>query len=339
MDEHEDLAIASRVKMLASELPVELPPIGPVKHRGRGRHRVALAGVVLAAVVLVGAVAIPLHSLLQIGKGGARAGSTRFDPLKAAPRPCPDGLSRRGGGTPAQFALRMQGHLPNWLPAGFGLLNSGGLPGHTPFGIWSDARCREIELVLVRGGAFASSPVSIHVWPVGSWLMLFGAPGGCPRGADKCFDYKAYVRNNVLLLHTKGLSRTESNRVATSVAETGAARVTTTIQIDPEDRTHFDPPPAGVMPALSAIEAAARFKSVDQAWSAPGEGTVQLGLYTSESGFSDRLAYGFRSHRCAPPPDNPLDRSPSPGSKPSCTFWLFLDANTGRMLEARWQVP
>ena len=64
---------------------------------------------------------------------------------------------------------------------------------------------------------------------------------------------------------------------------------------------------------------------------------VELGYYTAAVGdgsyrFKDRLAWGYSWHECG---DYAHD-IPYPTKAP-CTFWLFLDANTGEMLEEGWQ--
>jgi len=204
------------VRALGTELPVALPPIGPVLRRARRRHDIAFAGTMLAAIVLAVAVAVPLHSLMSLGGGQAPAGIVRFDPLRAATHPCPDGSAEQRGGTAAEFGRRLRGHLPTWLPDGFGLLRSNGLAGHAAFGVWSDAKCDLILLRQVRG--LETSPVSLRVQPVGSWLRLIDAPGGCPAGATRCFDYETSLGASALLLHTQGLDRAEADRVATSIA-------------------------------------------------------------------------------------------------------------------------
>jgi hypothetical protein len=221
MDEHEDIAIAGRVRALGAELPVALPPIGPVMRRARRRHDLAFAGTMLAAIVLAVAVAVPLHSLIALGGGQAPAGIGPFDPLRAAPRPCPDGFAGRSGGTPTEFAQRLRGHLPTWLPDGFGLLRSNGL-GRAPFGVWSDSKCDLVLLRQVRG--LESGLVSTNIQPVGSWLRLIDAPGGCAAGAARCFDYETSLGAHALLLHTQGLDRAEADRVATGIAAARAQR-------------------------------------------------------------------------------------------------------------------
>jgi hypothetical protein len=44
------------------------------------------------------------------------------------------------------------------------------------------------------------------------------------------------------------------------------------------------------------------------------------------------LSWAFSYKMCAVPMHPVADSSPPP-----CTFWLVLDANTGEMIQGRWQ--
>ena len=98
------------------------------------------------------------------------------------------------------------------------------------------------------------------------------------------------------------------------------------------DSGEFSPPPAGAQPALSANEALAVFFE-DHPGFKFGESDIlstRVGSYTAIDAngsylFQDRLAYGVELHVCA---------SQSP---PSCDLWIFLDADTGHMLESTWR--
>ena len=98
------------------------------------------------------------------------------------------------------------------------------------------------------------------------------------------------------------------------------------------DSGGFAPPPAGAQPDLSADEALAVFFE-DHPGIKFGESDIlstRVGSYTAIDAnssylFQDRLAYGVKLHVCA---------SQSP---PSCDLWIFLDADTGHMLESTWR--
>ncbi len=105
------------------------------------------------------------------------------------------------------------------------------------------------------------------------------------------------------------------------------------------------------MAKLSPSEAVAEFKAQNSEFAGvPDDGKAYLGRYTAWTGgkefrYDHHLAWGITWRNCARGgalfPDSkstsPATATPSPSSSPPCTFWLFLDANTGEMLEATWQ--
>jgi Tol biopolymer transport system component len=98
----------------------------------------------------------------------------------------------------------------------------------------------------------------------------------------------------------------------------------------------FDPP-GDAQPQLTSEEAVDIFKAVDPEFDPPEDLAAQLGFYTAPVGdgtyrFNHRLAWGYSWHECAIP-EHPV----SPGTVLPCIRWLFLDANTGEMLEGTWQ--
>ena len=80
------------------------------------------------------------------------------------------------------------------------------------------------------------------------------------------------------------------------------------------------------IPGLSASEAVALYKEFNQAFRLQPGTRAYLGRYTGalNPGFGTRLAWGYASDGCPNHPDRPLSSR--------CTAWLFLDANTGRMI-------
>jgi hypothetical protein len=110
-----------------------------------------------------------------------------------------------------------------------------------------------------------------------------------------------------------------------------------TIVLDPPLDTETFAPPGDAQPQLTALEAIAVFQAVDSEFQLPDDATNQLGYYTAALGdgsyrYENRLAWGFTWHECAQP-----QHEVSPGTVMPCTRWLFLDANTGEMLELVWQ--
>jgi hypothetical protein len=126
---------------------------------------------------------------------------------------------------------------------------------------------------------------------------------------------------------------------------TRATPVSATITVSPGLNETFAPPPADAAPAMTAEQAWANWETNAGATntSIPSNTTVQLGLFTlpvgPDCGFEcengnivqggmvysalNQLAYGYSSSIC-----------PAGSSLPAtqCTEWIFLDANTGEMI-------
>jgi hypothetical protein len=120
----------------------------------------------------------------------------------------------------------------------------------------------------------------------------------------------------------------------------GSSSVTETVVLDPPRNTETFAPPNGA-PALTANQALAAFDSVDRAFRLPADSTIWLGTYTAAVSngtyrFRDRLAYGIRTRYedC-----RAFSHNPSTSTAPAtpCNRWVFIDANTGKMLEALYQ--
>lgn len=105
------------------------------------------------------------------------------------------------------------------------------------------------------------------------------------------------------------------------------------ISAGPDSET-FSPPPANASPRLTADQALAKFQMHDPEWTVPSGATVTLGIFDEATSagktFDNVLAYGVNYSYCLAP-QHPV---PS-GFQQSCNFWLFVDANTGEMLQAR----
>ena len=99
------------------------------------------------------------------------------------------------------------------------------------------------------------------------------------------------------------------------------------------DLGEFAPPPAGAQPALSAGEALDVFFQDNPGFHIGGPSDVRsmsVGSYSAVDPngsylFQDRLAYGVEIHVC------------TAYSPPSCDLWIFLDADTGHLLESAWR--
>jgi hypothetical protein len=135
--------------------------------------------------------------------------------LVAAPRTCPLPMER-GNTVPAnQIVDAMDGHVPQWLPTGFGLAG-GWTDGHGTWATWTDGDCREVTVSSDHGGPAegASGP------QVGSWVVTADAPGQCANavlGSATCLDYQAPAPLGSVGVQAMGLERPEGDRVVQSI--------------------------------------------------------------------------------------------------------------------------
>jgi hypothetical protein len=118
----------------------------------------------------------------------------------------------------------------------------------------------------------------------------------------------------------------------------GAIATPTTIVLNPTTGETFALAP-GAPAKLTASEALDAFAATDPEFtdSLSDALAIELGYYTAPVGdgtyrWKDQLAWGYSWDRVEPNPG-----LVQPTYAPSHTFWLFLDANTGHMLEALWQ--
>jgi hypothetical protein len=123
-----------------------------------------------------------------------------------------------------EFVRLMEGYLPTWMPQGFGLLASyramQSADGFGGYGIWSDDRCREVELTFNSIGR-SSGPLPGDLRPsVGPWKVEADVPGGCSNqvlGKARCLDYSAVTPDGSLSLQMMGVDRDEGDRIALSI--------------------------------------------------------------------------------------------------------------------------
>jgi hypothetical protein len=130
------------------------------------------------------------------------------------------------------------------------------------------------------------------------------------------------------------ITRSSSSELTVPAAGTGA-RVSSTLVLDPPyNQTQFAPPSETDAPALTAAEALERFREIAPGFRLPPDIRAQLGRYTAATRFRDRLAWGFSWHECMTARSSRGRQPFTPPPNDPCTFWLFLDADTGEMLEA-----
>jgi hypothetical protein len=181
------------------------------------------------------------------------------------------------------------------------------------------------------------NPTSVSPGP-DSPLPLSMANAGVIPGPGNIRVLDAQVAGVPLEIGVKSGSDASKDDLASAdaiVASIASSTHQPRIWIDSRDGVFFDPPPGDAHPLLTADQALARFKDVDRAFSIRVR-QGELGVYTAPPQFSGRLAYGYAFPLCLGSP-NPV-ATPSFEPVGGCTSWLFLDANTGSMLEARQQL-
>ena len=218
--------------------------------RGRFRRPVAVIGAVVAVVILLGA-GMRFGSLLPFDRAWlngwrskqADAGSFAPNLLGPAPRECPDGFAGSGWpyaeGPPGRLLswapynpYWLDGHVPRWLPDGFGLLPDRSWStekGAVAWGVWADEGCRQIRLTLAGGNPnsprWSGFPAVDHV---GGWAVTAAAPGSCPgvpAAEGHCLEYRAWPDERgeeggwapFLLLQMLGVDRDEGDRIAMGI--------------------------------------------------------------------------------------------------------------------------
>ena len=163
----------------------------------------------------------------------ARPSASRIRPfpsiLSPAPTPasiashglteCPIGIGilRSGNEIPSSELVRtMDGHVPRWLPKGFGLMlawtygrGSGG------WGMWTDTRCREVQVAYsqLRTATHTAGPL------VGAWTVTENSKGcgNAVLGPGRCLRYEANVSGGAVRFWSMGLNRRLGDRIVLSI--------------------------------------------------------------------------------------------------------------------------
>jgi hypothetical protein len=136
--------------------------------------------------------------------------------LTPASHGCPLQGMDQGNAVPAdQIVEVMGGHVPQWLPPGFGF-EGAWTDGKSIWAVWTDGTCREVSVISADRG---------HPWHysgprLGPWVMAVDAPG-CDNqvlGSANCLDYAAHVGpTGSVGFHASGLDRTEGDRIVLSI--------------------------------------------------------------------------------------------------------------------------
>jgi hypothetical protein len=140
---------------------------------------------------------------------------------------------------------------------------------------------------------------------------------------------------------SSGGKTTTPEPVPTSISSTTTTQMTPLINpqvLKFPSSTRFDLR-VNFVPKLTAVQAIAAFERKDRDWKLPKGATTQLGLYSeshpSKGGFyraHERPAYLIVGGECIAP------KQPST-PPPNCVGALFLNANTGKLIDGRNYIP
>lgn len=136
--------------------------------------------------------------------------------LSPAPRACPfmPGLGETPvTGGDAEVTRLMNGHLPTWLPSGFGLSGAWTEASATKTlfaeTLWSDQRCRSVRVTFSSGGP---GP--------GPWTVGYDNPRACGNaimGMGECIGYSVSVTGGEVNVQTISLTRSDADRLVHSI--------------------------------------------------------------------------------------------------------------------------
>jgi hypothetical protein len=108
----------------------------------------------------------------------------------------------------------MKGHVPHWLPDGFGLSGAWKSGGGVA-AVWVDIEGRELT-VFYLPQQFAPTPGP----RVGPWTVTVDVPGRCANsvlGTARCLGYAASASDGYVAIQAMGLDRSVGDRIAQSI--------------------------------------------------------------------------------------------------------------------------
>lgn len=129
---------------------------------------------------------------------------------------CPMGLQRGTRISLSDVAGKMDGHLPHWLPTGFGLAGAWDLGSGLASVTWTDGKCRELKVSFSPSGM----PEPSSGPRVGGWTVTYDVPDACGNailGMGRCTGYQAVTLPGVVSVQAIGLDRVQSDRIALSI--------------------------------------------------------------------------------------------------------------------------
>ena len=215
--------------------------------RGGPRQPVAVVGTI-ASIAIVVAAGMQFNSFLPLdgsfleGWRLAQPDAASFAPNLLDPAPDQEGCSQpsvrgrtfptrdgfgRGGPGSAGRLDWLDGHVPRWLPDGFGLVEW--RTWRMSVGTWADGRCRSVRLVLFEGEP-ESPPVLDRV---GDWGVVAGSSGLEPARGGPYVRYLAWSFEEHgagagevlgLYLEVLGMDRADADRVAMGIPVHGPPR-------------------------------------------------------------------------------------------------------------------
>lgn len=220
-----------------------------LSQRGRFRRAGAVVGAIVAMAIVVSA-GMRFSSFLPLERAyltGWRMGPTdaeNFAPnlllVVPAAQSCPthlpavlraDGFGRGGAGAAGRLQW-LEGHVPRWLPDGFGLVSWDNW--RLSIGEWRDESCRQIRLVLFEGSPDSPRwdryPV---VDQIGDWAVIAAPCAGRRNSEASCLWYLAWSpeergagEGEILGLHLQmlGIDRVAGDRIALGIPVRGPPR-------------------------------------------------------------------------------------------------------------------
>ena len=227
------------VIMFAAGAALVIVTLLVLAQENRFRQAGAVVGAIVAVTILVGA-GMRFSSLLPIDRAWLnawqmhQADAESFAPnlLTPASSGCPEvpvtHFSFETGPNVFIHSGRpwwLEGHVPRWLPDGFGLLTWSRLPES---GVWADGRCRLVRLTIVgyqETHNFRQQDRLPVRAGIGSWSV---AERPCPSAFPMeglCLEYQAWSRGEGdlggvtfrLRLQTLGIDRETGDRIALGI--------------------------------------------------------------------------------------------------------------------------
>jgi hypothetical protein len=148
-----------------------------------------------------------------LGAGCTSPNSSANAVTNAAPKPCAAQSFHLRQVTPVsekQAAIVVGGHLPGWIPRGFGVQEVDRVePGHLGYVAWTDTACHRLSVTYAPGVTSISSPV-VHAF--GPWMRFTRC--GLPR---PCTAYQGGVNGGLITFITSGVQPSTATTILHTV--------------------------------------------------------------------------------------------------------------------------